>query len=116
MNNKFQAFREFFYIYGWAILIILIALGVLFYLGVFNKDKINNTTTTTSLNIKFNPSIDTCIKTKLNICNFSKYEDDKNFWCCLTNKEGLCGRLSVDNCMEWVRHIKIENNETMIIK
>ena len=35
-GKKAQAAMEFLMTYGWAILIILIALGVLFYLGVFN--------------------------------------------------------------------------------
>jgi|SRR3989344_808890 len=35
-EKKAQAAMEFLMTYGWAILIILIALGVLFYLGVFN--------------------------------------------------------------------------------
>ena len=36
MFKKGQAAMEFLMTYGWAILVVLIALGALFYLGVFN--------------------------------------------------------------------------------
>ena len=41
-GKKAQAAMEFLMTYGWAILIILIALGVLFYLGVFSPKVSNN--------------------------------------------------------------------------
>jgi len=41
-NKKGQAAMEFLMTYGWAILVVLIALGALFYLGVFNP-KVPNT-------------------------------------------------------------------------
>jgi len=36
MNRKSQSAMEYLMTYGWAILVVLIALGALFYLGVFN--------------------------------------------------------------------------------
>ena len=36
MNRRGQAAMEFLMTYGWAILVVLIALGALFYLGVFS--------------------------------------------------------------------------------
>ena len=36
MNKKSQSAMEYLMTYGWAILVVLIALGALFYLGVFN--------------------------------------------------------------------------------
>ncbi|MAG47369.1 hypothetical protein CL617_02085 [archaeon] len=41
-GKRAQAAMEFLMTYGWAILIILIALGVLFYLGVFNPQTPTN--------------------------------------------------------------------------
>lgn len=38
MNKKSQAAMEFLMMYGWAILIVLIALGALWYFGVLNPD------------------------------------------------------------------------------
>jgi hypothetical protein len=40
-NKKGQAAMEFLMTYGWAILVVLIALGALFYLGVFNPKTTN---------------------------------------------------------------------------
>jgi len=42
MNRRGQAAMEFLMTYGWAILVVLIALGALFYLGVFSP-KVPNT-------------------------------------------------------------------------
>ncbi len=41
-NKKSQAAMEFLMTYGWAILIVLIVLAVLYGLGVFNPNTINN--------------------------------------------------------------------------
>src|SRR3989344_9561224 len=49
MNNKSQSAMEYLMTYGWAILVVLIALGALFYLGVFNP----KTPNTCQLNTPF---------------------------------------------------------------
>jgi len=43
-NKKGQAAMEFLMTYGWAILVVLIALGALFYLGVFSLNVANTCT------------------------------------------------------------------------
>lgn len=40
--KKCQAAMEFLMTYGWAILVVLVAVGALFYFGVFDKDNCNN--------------------------------------------------------------------------
>lgn len=40
INKKSQAAIEFLMTYGWAILVVLIAVGALAYFGVLNKEKI----------------------------------------------------------------------------
>ena len=42
MFKKAQSAMEYLMTYGWAILVILIALGAMFYLGVFDADIPNN--------------------------------------------------------------------------
>ena len=41
-NRKAQSAMEYLMTYGWAILVVLIALGALFYLGVFNPKTSNS--------------------------------------------------------------------------
>ena len=41
-NRKAQSAMEYLMTYGWAILVVLIALGALFYLGVFNPKTANS--------------------------------------------------------------------------
>ena len=45
-NKKAQSAMEYLMTYGWAILVVLIALGALFYLGVFNPKTVNTCTAT----------------------------------------------------------------------
>ncbi|MFH1210097.1 MAG: hypothetical protein V1663_04895 [archaeon] len=42
MNKKAQSAMEYLMTYGWAILVVLIALGALFYLGVFSPKTPNS--------------------------------------------------------------------------
>ena len=42
INKKSQSAMEYLMTYGWAILVVLIALGALFYLGVFNPKTSNS--------------------------------------------------------------------------
>jgi len=46
INKKAQSAMEYLMTYGWAILVVLIALGALFYLGVFNPKTPNACTIT----------------------------------------------------------------------
>jgi len=62
MNKKAQSAMEYLMTYGWAILVVLIALGALFYLGVFSP----KTPSTCSVpapfscqDVKFDSSTDT---------------------------------------------------------
>ncbi len=41
-SKKSQMAMEFLFTYGWAILVVLCAVGILVYLGVFNQDSFNN--------------------------------------------------------------------------
>ena len=46
MNRRAQSAMEYLMTYGWAILVVLIALSALFYLGVFDPDVKNSCTAT----------------------------------------------------------------------
>src|SRR3989344_3309999 len=63
MNNKrAQSAMEYLMTYGWAILVVLIALGALFYLGVFNPRTSNSCVASapiTCTDVLFDQSADT---------------------------------------------------------
>src|SRR3989344_60033 len=56
INKKSQSAMEYLMTYGWAILVVLIALGALFYLGVFSPKTPNTCTAVAPF---------TCIDTKV---------------------------------------------------
>ncbi len=60
MKNKGQAAMEFLMTYGWAILVVIAAIGALAYFDVFSADNILPETTTFSAPI---PSLDTAVAT-----------------------------------------------------
>jgi len=94
-NKKAQAAMEFLMTYGWAILIVIVAIAALFFLGVFSGSAPNTCQMDAPFNCIDSNSVDTVIDLQVGVLNSVKEINSADITLTLNGDPAACATTMV---------------------